>query len=131
MRRTSLAAALVLLLVSGGAEAKPSVGWLTYGNDVARSSATGTSLSPQSVRPAWYTTISGRVSSQALVAQDVPVQGRLTVYVTTSKGVVYALAENGYIRWRVELGQLDRICQQIDGYGVTGTGVIDPGTRTL
>ena len=131
MRRTSLAAALVLLLVSGGAEAQPSVGWLTYGNDVARSSATGTSLSPPSVRPAWYTPISGRVSSQALVAQDVPVPGRRTVYVTTSKGVVYALAENGYIRWRVELGQLDRICQQIDGYGVTGTGVIDPGTRTL
>ena len=55
-----------------------------------------------------------------------PAAGRRTVYVTTSKGVVYALAENGYIRWRVELGQLDRICQQIDGYGVTGTGVIDP-----
>jgi hypothetical protein len=71
------------------------------------------------------------VSSQALVAQDVPAPGRRTVYVTTSKGVVYALAENGYIRWRVELGQLDRICQQIDGYGVTGTGVIDKSTRTL
>ena len=133
MRRTWLAAALVLTLVSGGAGGAQVVTgeWLTYGNDVARSSATATSLSPPSVRPAWYTPISGRVSAQALVAQDVPVPGRRTVYVTTNKGVVYALAENGYIRWRVELGQLDRICQQIDGYGVTGTGVIDRSTRTL
>ena len=131
MRRTWLAAALVLLLVSGGAAAQSSSGWLVYGNDLARSSSTGTSLSPPSVRPAWYTPISGRVSSQALVAQDVPGPGQRTVYVTTSKGVVYALAENGYIRWRVELGQLERICQQIDGYGVTGTGVIDLGTHTL
>jgi PQQ-like domain len=131
VRRTWLAAALVLLLVSGGAEAQPSGGWLTYGNDVARSSATGTSLSPPSVRPAWYTPISGRVSSQALVAQDVPGPGQRTIYVATSKGTVYALAENGYIRWRVELGQLDRVCHQIDGYGVTGTPVIDPGTSSL
>jgi outer membrane protein assembly factor BamB len=135
VRRTLLCLAAVvlpLLLGGGGAGAQVVTGqWLTYGNDVARSSATDTSLSPPSVRPAWYTPISGRVSSQALVAQDVPVPGRRTVYVATNKGVVYALAENGYIRWRVELGQLDRICQQIDGYGVTGTGVIDPSTRTL
>lgn len=132
MRRTWLAAAaVVLLLVSGGAEAQPSGGWLTYGNDLPRTSATATTFSPESVRPAWYAPISGRVSSQALVAQDVPAPGLRTVYVTTSKGTVYALAENGYIRWRVELGQLDRVCQQIDGYGVTGTPVIDPGTNTL
>jgi len=131
VRRTWLAAALVLLLVSSGAEAQPSGGWLTYGNDVARSSATGTSLSPPSVRPAWYTPISGRVSSQALVAQDVPGPGQRTIYVATSKGTVYALAENGYIRWRVELGQLDRVCHQIDGYGVTGTPVIDPGMSSI
>jgi PQQ-like domain len=65
------------------------------------------------------------------VAQDVPAPGRRTVYVATSKGTVYALAENGYIRWRVELGQLDRVCNQIDGYGVTGTPVIDAGTNSL
>jgi hypothetical protein len=131
VRRTWLAAALVLLLGGGGAEAQPSSGWLTYGNDLPRTSSTATAFSPPSVRPAWYTPISGRVSSQALVAQDVPTPGRRTVYVATSKGTVYALAENGYIRWRVELGQLDRVCQQIDGYGVTGTPVIDPGTSSL
>ena len=132
VRRTWLAAAaLVLLLVSGGAEAQPSGGWLMYGNDPARSSMTETSLLPSALRPAWYTPVSGRISSQALVAENVPAPGQRTVYVATSKGVVYALGENGYIRWRVELGQLDRICQQIDGYGVTGTGVIDPGTHAL
>ena len=33
--------------------------------------------------------------------------------------------------WRVELGQLDRVCQQIDGYGITGTPVIDLATNAL
>ena len=45
--------------------------------------------------------------------------------------LVYALAENGYVRWRVDLGQLERVCQQIDGYGVTGTPVIDLATHAL
>ncbi|MEK6275734.1 MAG: PQQ-binding-like beta-propeller repeat protein [Actinomycetota bacterium] len=132
MRRTWLLALLVLPLLTGGsAGAQPAAGWLVYGNDLARSSATATSLSAPSVRPAWYTPVSGRISSQALVAQDVPALGRRTVYVATSKGVVYALGENGYVRWRVEVGQLDRICPQIDGYGVTGTPAIDVDTGAL
>ena len=131
MRRTWLAVALVLLLSGSGASAQSSSGWLVYGNDLARSSSTDTSLSPPSVRPAWFTPISGRVSAQALVAQDVPGPGQRTVYVATSKGVLYALAENGYVRWRVELGQLERVCQQIDGYGVTGTPAIDLGTHAI
>ena len=131
MRRTWLAAALVLLLAGSGASAQSSGGWLVYGNDLARSSSTDTALSPPSVRPAWYTPLSGRVSAQALVAQDVPGPGQRTVYVATSKGVLYALAENGYVRWRVELGQLERVCQQIDGYGVTGTPAIDLGTHAI
>ena len=138
VRRTSGRIACVLLgtavlssLAGAGAKAQVGGGWSTYGNDVARSSSTATALLPSALRPAWYTPVSGRISSQALVAQDVPAPGMRTVYVATSKGVVYALGENGYVRWRVELGQLDRICQQIDGYGVTGTPAIDPATRTL
>jgi DNA-binding beta-propeller fold protein YncE len=133
VRRTWLAATLVLLLLvgGGGAAAQPSGSWLVYGNDLARTSATDTSLSPPSVRPAWYAPISGRVSAQALVAQDVPSPGLRTVYVATSKGVLYALAENGYVRWRADLGQLERVCQQIDGYGVTGTPAIDPATHAI
>jgi hypothetical protein len=121
----------VPLFVGGGAAAQPTGGWLFYGNDLARSSATDTSLSPPSLRPAWYTPVSGRISSQALVAQDVPTPGRRTVYFATSKGIVYALAENGYVLWRAELGQLERVCQQIDGYGVTGTPAIDRDTSAL
>ena len=124
-------ACVLPLLVGGGAHAQGSSGWLAYGNDAARTSFTDTSLSPPSVKPAWYTPILGRVSSQALVAQDVPGPGLKTVYVATSRGMVYALAENGYVRWRVDLGQLERVCQQIDGYGVTGTPAIDLASRTL
>jgi hypothetical protein len=132
VRRTVCSLACVLpLLVGGGADAQATAGWLAYGNDAARTSFTDTSLSPASVKPAWYTPISGRVSSQALVAQDVPGPGLKTLYVATSRGLVYALAENGYVRWRVDLGQLERVCQQIDGYGVTGTPAIDLASRTL
>ena len=131
MRRTWLAVALVLLLAGSGASAQSSSGWLVYGNDLARTSFTDASLSPTSVRPAWYTPISGRVSSQVLVAQDVPGPGQKSVYVATTRGIVYALAENGYVRWRVDLGQLERVCQQVDGYGVTGTPVIDLATHAL
>ena len=131
MRRTWLAFALVLLLAGSGASAQSTAGWLVYGNDLARSSSTDNSLSPPSVRPAWFTPVSGRVSAQALVAQDVPGPGQRTVYVATSKGLLYALAENGYVRWRADLGQLERVCQQIDGYGVTGTPAIDPATHAL
>ena len=66
-----------------------------------------------------------------LVAQEVPGPGQKTVYVATTRGLVYALAENGYVRWRVDLGQLERVCQQVDGYGVTGTPVIDFATHAL
>jgi len=132
VRRTVFVVACVLpLLLGGGASAQSSAGWLAYGNDPARTSFTDASLSPPSVRPAWFTPISGRVSSQALVAQDVPGPGQKTVYVATTRGIVYALAENGYVRWRVDLGQLERICQQIDGYGVTGTPAIDLDSRAL
>jgi len=132
VRRTWLAAvALVLLLGGSGASAQSSNGWLVYGNDLARSSWTDTSLSPPSVRPAWFTPVSGRVTAQALVAQDVPGPGQRTVYVATTKGVLYALAENGYVRWRADLGQLERVCQQIDGYGVTGTPAIDLATHAI
>ena len=132
VRRTvCLLACLLPLFLGGAAGAQGTSGWLAYGNDAPRTSFTDTSLSPPSVRPAWYTPISGRVSSQTLVAQDVPAPGQKSVYVATTRGTVYALAENGYVRWRVELGQLERVCQQIDGYGVTGTPAIDLASRAL
>lgn len=54
------------------------------------------------------------------------------MYVGTAAGFVYALAANGYVRWRADLGHLDHPCNQIpDGWGVTGTPVIDPAARAL
>ncbi len=67
------------------------------------------------VRPA----LRGRVTSQVLAARDVPSAGLTTLYVTTSAGLVYAVSETGYVRWRVDLGQLANDCPQLDGYGVT------------
>src|SRR5438876_7657577 len=69
--RALLGAATLPLLAGFSAQA-PVGGWLAYGNDPGRSSATTTSLSPPSLRPAWYTPVAGRISSQALVADDVP-----------------------------------------------------------
>jgi hypothetical protein len=73
------------------------------------------------------------VTTQPLVARNVPRSGDLTVYVGTAAGFVYALAADGYVRWRVDLGRLTNDqCPQIpDGFGVTGTPVIDPVARTL
>jgi PQQ-like domain len=73
----------------------------------------------------------GRVTSQVLAARDVPTAGLTTLYVTTSAGLIYAVSETGYVRWRVDLGQLPNECPQLDGYGVTGTPVIDPASGNL
>jgi hypothetical protein len=65
------------------------------------------------------------------VARGVPARGTRTIYVATSGGRIHAFAPNGYLRWQADLGQLSRPCRQLDGYGVTGTPVIDPETRAL
>ncbi len=49
----------------------------------------------------------------------------------TSAGRVYAFAANGYLRWQADFGDLGRPCDQLDGYGVTGTPVVDPDARAL
>ena len=60
-----------------------------------------------------------------------PAPGDLTVVFATSTGEVDALAPDGYVRWRVQTGQLAHPCPMLAGYGVTGTPVADPVSRTL
>ncbi|HZQ63898.1 MAG TPA: PQQ-binding-like beta-propeller repeat protein [Gaiellaceae bacterium] len=129
--RLGLAGLIAVVLVSGSAGAASPPGWTTYGGDPARKGFAAEALSPRSVKTAFVLPIRGRVISQVLAARDVPGPGLTTLYVATSAGHVYAVSETGYVRWRVDLGQLANECAQLDGYGVGGTPVIDPAIRTL
>jgi outer membrane protein assembly factor BamB len=116
----------------GGAQAATTPpGWATYGGDPGRSSATAASISPSAIRPSFVLPVRGRVTSQVVAARNVPRQGLTTLYAATSAGRVYAFSENGYVRWRADLGQYSNRCAQLDGYGVTGTPVIDEAARVL
>jgi outer membrane protein assembly factor BamB len=103
---------------------------LTFGGGNARTGATTSSVGVP--RSSWFAPLPGTVTTQPLVARNVPRPGDATVYVGTADGYVYALAANGYVRWRADLGRQTNPCGQVpDGWGVTGTPVIDPSTRTL
>jgi PQQ-like domain len=129
--RSLAAAALVAALGSvGGAAAKGPSTWATYGGEPGRSGSAAVALSPP-VKPDFVLSLRGRVTSQVLAARNVPSAGLTTLYVTTSAGLIYAVSESGYVRWRVDLGQLAHPCLQLDGYGVTGTPVIDPAAGIL
>ena len=113
------------------AKPAPVTGWLTFGGSGARPGTTASTVGP--LQASWFAPLAGTVTSQPLVARNVPRKGDTTVYVATSAGFVYALAANGYVRWRVDLGRFVLpACPQVpDGWGVTGTPVIDAATRTL
>jgi hypothetical protein len=106
-------------------------GWLTFGAAPARPGATTSAVGP--LRAGWFAPLTGTVTAQPLVARNVPRAGESTSYVVTQSGFVYALAANGYVRWRVDLGRYTSTnCPQVpDGWGLTGTPVIDPATRAL
>ena len=118
-----------MLLADSQAATAP--GWTTYGGDPGRSNATGASISPATIRASFVVPVRGRVTSQVVAARDVPKAGLTTLYVATSSGRVYAFSENGYVRWRASLGQYANRCEQLDGYGVTGTPVVDQAGRVL
>jgi hypothetical protein len=124
-----LAVALIAAGFSNGSAPTVS-GWLTFGGGPARLGSTQATVS--GTGQAWFESLPGMITTQPLAARNVPVEGATTVYVETAAGFVYALAENGYVRWRADLGRLNSSCPQIpDGWGVTGTPVIDPATRAL
>ena len=118
-----------MVAVSGVPAATSPPGWTTYGADPGRAGAAPALGLP--VKPDFVLPLRGRVTSQVLAARDVPSPGVTTLYVTTSGGVIYAVSEAGYVRWRVDLGQAANECPQLDGYGVSGTPVIDAAAGTL
>ncbi|HZO62272.1 MAG TPA: PQQ-binding-like beta-propeller repeat protein [Gaiellaceae bacterium] len=128
----SAAAAVGGVALLSGAQAATAPGWTTYGGGPERTGSTATSLAPSAVRPSFVVPVRGRVTSQVVAARDVPKPGLTTLYASTSAGRVYALSENGYVRWRTSLGQYSNPdCAQLDGYGVTGTPVVDQAARVL
>jgi hypothetical protein len=113
-------AALVCCL--NAAAAPPATSWTTYGNGPARTGAAATaapSLTRDFVLP-----LDGRVVGQVLAANGL-------FYAATTAGEVAAFTPDGRLRWRVDVGQLAMSCQQLDGYGVLGTGVIDQSASAL
>jgi hypothetical protein len=126
-----VAAAVLAMAVLSGAHAAGPPGWPTYGGEPGRSGVATGAIDPGSVEPAFVLPVRGRVISQILAALDVPEPGLTTLYAATSAGRIYAVSENGYVRWRVDLGRFANSCAQLDGYGVTGTPVIDPQTHSL
>ena len=131
-----LSIALLALVATASAGSRPVAapavsGWLTYGNDVSRRGDAGTSLDAARLRPAWFADVDGMVTTQPLVAHNVPSAGQSTIYVGVSSGRFEALAPNGYVRWSIDLGIIPQSCPQLPTWGVTGTPVIDPATRAV
>jgi PQQ-like domain len=81
-------------------------------------------VEPTALSGAFVLPLSGRITNQVLADGG-------AYFVATSTGEVVSFTPAGVVRWRVQLGQLTNKCAQLDGYGVTGTGVIDPGSSTL
>jgi hypothetical protein len=112
--------------------AKPPIaGWLSFGNGAARPGSTAAALDPRTLQPSWFRATDGMVTTQPLVAGNVPAAGQQTAYVATNAGRVIAYAPNGYVRWQRTLGALPNSCSQLADWGVVGTPVIDPVSRAL
>jgi len=116
---------------SGSKGSSPVTGWTTFGNGLGRSSAASGPLTLP-VSEVWGLRLPGRITTQPIVVRGRPHTHRATVYVGTSKGIVQAFSDTGGRLWRVQVGKLSQHpCKQLDGYGVTGTPVADPRTRSL
>ena len=83
------------------------------------------------LRPAWFRATPGVQTVQPLIVNGVPGRGQTTVFVASSAGRLVASAPNGYVRWQRNLGVAPNPCPQLDGYGVTGTPVVDAATRSI
>jgi outer membrane protein assembly factor BamB len=136
MRWMIAAAAVLLAMLACGAGTEaarqpPLTGWLTFGNGPSRTGATAAGVDPAALRPLWFRDTPGVQTVQPLAVNGVPGRGQTTVYVATSAGRLVAYAPNGYVRWQRSLGVAPNPCPQLDGYGMTGTPVVDAATRAI
>ena len=83
-----------------------------------------TAADPVSLTRQFVLPVDGRITSQVVAASG-------SYYAATSAGKIVAFSPEGIVRWQVDVGQLSNACAQLDGYGVTGTGAIDPAAGTL
>jgi hypothetical protein len=113
-----------VLAVSGSVRTapSPSSAWGTYGGSTSR--AGYSPLAVRRVSRGFVIPVSGRITGQVLAGDGL-------FFATSTGGDVVAFDRNGTVFWRDNLGQLAHSCGQLDGYGVVGTGVIDPGSHTL
>jgi len=121
VRRAPLVLGALLALCVPASAATPA-DWTTYGNGTAR--AGDAAAAPQTLSRDFVLPLAGRIVGQVLSAG-----GRF--YAATTAGEVAAFTADGSLLWHEDVGQLALTCQQLDGYGIVGTGVIDEGSNTL
>ena len=119
----SVIGAVVAAAASGSAaEPVEQPSWTTFGATTSR--AGYTPLAVSGLSRAFVLPLSGRITGQILAADGLFIA-------TSTAGDVVAFDRNGAVHWQVDVGQLAHPCQQLDGYGVVATGVIDPSSETL
>ena len=114
---------VVCCLAAAAAPTTPS-GWVTFGAGTARLGQAPAPAPPARVSRRFVLPLSGRFTAQVLSSGDVFVAA-------STGGDVVAFDRNGFVLWHDQLGQLATSCPQLNGYGVVGTGVIDPSSRTF
>lgn len=120
-RGLALAGALVACASASGATA-PSPAWTTWGNSTERLGDAASD--PSAVTRSFVLPLGGRITGQVLYDGG-------SFFAATSSGEIVSFTASGVVRWKVEVGQISSKCAQLDGYGVTGTGVVDPAANIL
>jgi hypothetical protein len=116
------AAAVALASGLGASGDDGAAAWTTYGDSPARISAVPAQAGQLTRR--FVLPLGGRITGQVLSADG-------AFFAATTSGEVVSFNPDGYVRWRGDVGQLAHTCEQLDGYGVVGTGVIDAASKTF
>ena len=111
-------------LPAAGAPTQPASSWTTFGASTARLGQAPGSVSVAQLSRRFVLPLSGQMTAQVLESAG-------TFVAASTGGDIVAFDRDGFVRWRTNVGQLALSCPQLNGYGVVGTGVIDPSSRTL